>query len=136
VYADGASTAGAPETYCTEFIEDCQTNHGAKATLQSRPGMPAQISVPSEVSDTPWLVITQTATADGTPLPPTQELLTPGRTLAYTAEPDQPDERILVIEVQQLGVQADEQGRVVVDDGGVPQLRPRGLWTVEFTPGK
>ncbi|MGH3950094.1 MAG: DUF2771 family protein [Pseudonocardiaceae bacterium] len=137
VYADGETITVEPSQYCDVQVTSCEPGGGAQGSLQVRPGLPVQISVPGEVADDPWLVNVQSVAADGALLPVEQEVFTPGRAHAYTAQPAGPDARILVIEVQQIGVAfaADGEGNPILDEAGNPQLVARGLWTLELQAG-
>lgn len=128
VYADGSTATVSATRYCDVVVSDCEHDADAETSMALRPGQPAQISVPGEMSETPWLVNVQSVTAAGEPLEPQQEVFTPadGR-LAYTARPDNPDDRLLVVEVQQLGAAFVQQ-----EGAAEPELLARGLWAVSF----
>lgn len=132
VYADGTAIDLAPVLYCDVRVSACEPGGGGGDVLTARAGIPVQISVPGEVADSPWLVNVQAVAADGTVLPVRQEFFAPGRAFAYSARPARPDERIVVVEVQQLGVAlaADQDGNLVLDEQGNPQRVARGVWTV------
>ena len=126
VYADGTAIELAPVKYCDVSVQNCQTNAGAKQQLLVRPGKPVQLSVPTEVAESPWVVYQQAVTADGETLPVKTEYFGPGEAFAFTAQPARPDEQLLVIEVQQLGAAE------FTDDSGETQILARGLWTLEL----
>lgn len=136
VYSDGTSLRLAPLQYCDVTVSSCDAAPDAKGSLTTRPGLPVQISVPESVSQTPWLVNVQSSTADGKALPVRQEFFSPGETLAYTARPGSPDERLLVVEIQQLGAAyaGKDDNTPITDEFGNPQLVARGVWSVELTP--
>ncbi|WP_034268861.1 DUF2771 family protein [Haloechinothrix halophila] len=132
IYADGEYTRVAPLKYCDVLISDCQSAADAQATLPIRPGEPVQVSVPAEIAEAPWLVNVQGVAADGTLLPVRQEFFSPGESYAYTARPTSPGERLLVVEVLQLGgaYAGGEDGKPITDSEGNPQLLARGWWSV------
>lgn len=135
-FAEGEAIEVAPLQYCDVKVTTCEAAGGGAEVLRVRPGKPVQISVPGDVADSPWLVNVQTVAQDGTVLPVRQEFFPPGSTYAYTARPSRPDERILVVEVQQLGAAyaADAEGSPLTDESGNPQLVARGVWTVKVRP--
>ncbi|GAA5111807.1 DUF2771 family protein [Haloechinothrix salitolerans] len=134
IYADGEHTRVAPLKYCDVLINDCDATPDARATLPIRPGEPVQISVPAEIAETPWLVNVQGLSADGTPLPVRQEFFAPGESHAYTARPANPGERLLVVEVLQLGgaYAGGTDGKPITDAEGNPQLLARGWWSLQL----
>lgn len=132
LYADGQSIELPPSKYCNVTVSDCQAPKKTRITMPIRPGKPAQISIPSDVADTPWLITVQSADARGRPEKPVQKLFTPGDDqLAYTAKPLHPTDRLDVVEVVQISaamVQTQGQSK--------PDFLARGIWSVQFTPGK
>jgi hypothetical protein len=134
-YTDGDSVTARPLSYCDALLTECDTD-GDPVTLKSRPGQPVQISLPSEISETPWLVIVQSAAPDGTLLPMRQEVFTDGTRHAHTVIPETPEHQTLVVEVQQLGAAyaVDEQDTPILDERGEPQLVVRGVWSLQITP--
>lgn len=129
-YAEGSAIEVAPALYCDVRVTACEAGGGGSDVLTARPGMPVHISVPFEVADSPWLVNVQSIAADGTVLPVRQRFFGPGKAYAFSAAPARPDERILVVEVHQLGAAyaADAQGNPILDESGAPQPVARGVW--------
>jgi len=136
-FADGHTVDAEPIVHCDALVSQCDESPDAAATLQVRPGKPVQISVPSEVGDTPWLVNVQFTNAQGELQPVKQQFFSPGDRLAYTATGDAPDDQIVVVEVQQLGAAyaADQAGNPVLDENGNPQLVARAFWSLQVEPG-
>jgi len=132
-YADGEAVNAAPLVYCDAVVSACEQDENAAAKIRVRPGMPVQVSVPSEVSETPWVVNVQYADATGALKPVKQEFFTQGSRLAYTATGDAPGDQVLVVEIQQLGAAyaADASGAPIPDAEGNPQLVIRGLWSFQ-----
>lgn len=137
IFADGETISVEPETYCDVHVTECSSGEQEGNTLRVRPGEPAQISVPGEIADSPWLVNVQSVDTDGDPLPVEQEFFTPGESYAFTAQPPSEDARLLVVEIQQLGATyaVDEGGDVLLDEDGSVQPVARGIWPVEFHQG-
>ncbi|MBA0127696.1 DUF2771 family protein [Haloechinothrix sp. YIM 98757] len=134
IYSDGEAIQVEPFTYCDVEVTECDNDETHEYALPTRPGQPAQISVPGEIAETPWLVNVQAADADGTPLPVQQEYFSPGEAHAFTAEPPSPDATLLIVEVQQMGAAfaADQEGEPIRDEEGAMQPVTRGIWPVAF----
>ncbi|HKS45190.1 MAG TPA: DUF2771 family protein [Amycolatopsis sp.] len=135
-YSDGHTVNARPLKECDALVRDCTADPDAAVSLKVRPGKPVQVSVPSEIGDTPWLVITQYADATGT-LKAKQQFFSPNAKLAYTATSDTPADQLMVVEVQQLGAAyaADAAGNPVLDENGNPQLLARAYWSLQVQPG-
>ncbi|GLY69170.1 DUF2771 family protein [Amycolatopsis taiwanensis] len=135
-YSDGHTVNAKPLVNCDALVRDCSKDPNAAVNLKVRPGKPVQVSVPVEVSDTPWLVITQFTDANGA-LQAKQQYFPRNSKLAYTATPDAPADQIVVVEVQQLGAAfaADASGNPILDESGNPQLVARAYWSLQVQPG-
>lgn len=131
-YSDGHTVTAKPLINCDALVRNCSKYPDAEVRLKARPGMPVQVSVPSEIGDTPWLVITQYADAGGA-LKAKQQYFSRNSKLAYTATPDSPAGRVVVVEVQQLGAAfaADQAGSPILDESGNPQLVARAYWSLQ-----
>jgi hypothetical protein len=134
-FSDGHTVEAKPLIDCDALVRDCTKYPDATVTLKVRPGKPVQISVPSDISDTPWLVITQYADPSGT-LKAKEQYFQRGTQLAYTATADAPADQLVVIEVQQLGAAfaADASGNPILDQNGNPQLVARAYWSLQIQP--
>ncbi|OZM70559.1 hypothetical protein CFN78_24445 [Amycolatopsis antarctica] len=132
-YADGRTVNAAPLIYCDAIVSSCEQNEGAAAKIPVRAGMPVQISLPSEVAETPWVVNVQYTDAEGNLKPIKQEFFGQDSRLAYTATGDAPGDQVLVVEIQQLGAAyaADATGMPIPDADGNPQLVVRGVWSFQ-----
>jgi hypothetical protein len=135
-YSDGHTVTAKPLVDCDALLRNCGKYPDAEVRLKARPGMPVQVSVPSAVGDTPWLVITQYSDADGA-LKSKQQYFSRNSRLAYTATPDTPAGQVVVVEVQQLGAAfaADQAGNPILDERGNPQLVARAYWSLQVQPG-
>ncbi|MGW4590307.1 DUF2771 family protein [Amycolatopsis thermoflava] len=136
-FGDGHTVNAEPIVNCDALLKSCSENPDAAVTLKVRPGKPVQISVPSEIGDTPWLVNVQYANAKGELQPVKQQFFSPGDKLAYTATGATPDDQLVVVEVQQLGAAyaADQAGNPILDENGNPQLVARAFWSLQVEPG-
>lgn len=134
-YGDGHTVNAGPAVHCDMLVRNCDKNPDDIVTLKVRKGMPVQISVPSEVSDTPWLVNVQYSDANGN-LQVKQQFFAPGSTLAYTAAPGGATDQLVVVEVQQIGAAyaADQAGNPILDENGNPQLVARAYWSLQIQP--
>lgn len=123
----------APLLYCDVRVQHCD-QAGSPVTLKVPAGMPVQVSIPGAVAETPWKVIVQYRTPHGVRYQ--QQTFTQGKQYAYTAEPPSPQARVLVVEIQQLGVAyaADKSGNLILDAAGNPQLVARGVWSLQANP--
>ena len=133
-YGDGHTVNTGPVVHCDALVRSCDKHPEDIVTLKVRKGMPVQISVPSELSGTPWLVNVQYADAGGN-LQVKQQYFAPGSTLAYTATPGAGNQ-LVVVEVQQIGAAyaADEAGNPILDENGNPQLVTRAYWSLQIQP--
>lgn len=118
-YADGEAIELAPVTYCDVLVQHCEANPNAQQHLLLRPGKPVQLSVPTQVAESPWAVSVW-STHD--PQTPRQEFLAPGEAFSYTARPHDPRGQIVEIQVLQLGAAQDTAGNLLA----------RGLWTLQL----
>jgi hypothetical protein len=135
-FADGHTVNSPPLIHCDELVRKCEQSPGGAASLKVRPGKPVQVSVPSEIAKTPWVINVQYADAKGELQPVEQQTFTSGDTLAYTATPPSADDQLVVVEIQQLGAAyaADETGKPIVDQAGNPQLVVRAIWSLQIDP--
>lgn len=136
-FADGHTVNAGPLIHCDALVRHCDQHKDAAASLKVRPGKPVQISVPSDIAKTPWVVNVQYANGRGELQPVTQETFTSGDRLAYTAAPPAPEDQLVVVEIQQLGAAyaVDETGQPIVDQAGSPQLVVRAIWSLQLEPG-
>jgi Protein of unknown function (DUF2771) len=134
-YSDGHTVDAKPLINCDALVRKCDKYPDATVSLKVRPGRPVQISVPSAIGDTPWVVITQFQGPGGA-LQAKQQYLSPRSKLAYTASADAPTDQLVVVEVQQLGAAyaADQAGNPILDESGNPQLVARAYWSLQIQP--
>ncbi|WP_158881879.1 DUF2771 family protein [Amycolatopsis anabasis] len=136
-YADGHTVNAQPLINCDALLKQCEQHQESTVSLKVRPGKPVQISVPKEVTDTPWVVNVQYTNEKGEYQPVKQEYFSPGSKHAYTATPNVPGGQLAVVEIQQLGAAyaADQAGNPILDEAGNPQLVVRALWSLQVQPG-
>ncbi|QWF81684.1 DUF2771 family protein [Amycolatopsis sp. CA-230715] len=136
-FADGHAINAEPLIHCDVTVQKCEQSKDGAPKLKVRPGKPVQISVPSDVTETPWLVNVQYANAKGELQPVKQEVFTSGKQYAYTATTPAPDDQLLVVEIQQVGVatSVDATGKPNADAEGNPQLVARAVWSLQVQPG-
>ncbi|EOM77855.1 DUF2771 domain-containing protein [Rhodococcus rhodnii] len=64
-YTHGTTSEVAPYVYCGIYLDECVGDEES-TFLDVPPGMPLQLSLPSEISDAPWLLIAAYMAPDGT----------------------------------------------------------------------
>lgn len=122
VYADGTAIELAPINYCDVRVTNCHPDTAATGRLNVRPGKPVQISVPTDVAESPWVVSAWSEASGGEPR---QKYFGPDKAFSYTARPNGPKDRLLEIQVLQLGAAVDEAG----------SLLARGHWQLVLEAG-
>ncbi|MDO3650356.1 DUF2771 domain-containing protein [Nocardia mangyaensis] len=122
-YAHGKSVTVAPFMYCTVRMEDCA--YGETTPLRVPSGMPVQISLPSEIVDSPWLIQLIYQRPDGEQVDRVLSFADyPARARALTIESQpEPDLRLAGIEVQ-LPILARD-----VDTGRESYI-PHAAWSI------
>jgi hypothetical protein len=127
--AAGQSATARPTQYCNVEFSDCRNDAEAPVSLRVPPGVPVQVSVPKEVSSTPWLIVFTTVANDGTRTDGRTPLFTPATpTDTYELTLPQPTDRLLTAQVQQLG--APPQANA--DNGGI-DFPARATWVLTTT---
>jgi hypothetical protein len=117
---DGRSAQTAPIRYCNVELTECEADDSAVAVLAVPAGRPVQISVPEQVTETPWQVVFRYH-RDGEPVGGRSEVFTPGARQEYTLQVPEAG-TLETLEVQQFG--APE----LVD--GEPKFRIRAVWVL------
>jgi hypothetical protein len=138
-FADGHAVDAQPLIHCDVRVQKCQQAKNATVTLKVRPGKPVQISVPSAVAKTPWLVNVQYTNANGELQPVQQKVFTSGNTYSYTATPPAPDDQLVVVEIQQISAATPVDAatnKPITDANGNPQLVVQSIWSLQLQPGK
>ncbi len=121
VYGDHSSAVVAPQRYCTLDLSHC--DESPLAQLPMRSGYPLQISLPREIADAPWRLITAYRTTTGEDRV-TETYYRPGQRLAVTVTPPDPSDQLTGVEIQIPSS--------VIDPDGTP--RARATWAVRTDP--
>lgn len=123
----GKETAAKPFLYCDVKVENCRRDNTAMLKLPVPPGTPVKVTVPKDVSDTPWSVVIQYVTAAGEQKAPvTVATFAPGKETSFEALPPGEGDRLQTVEVKQAG------GVLVQGDGG-PEAVTRAAWSLQVT---
>ncbi|GAB2932339.1 DUF2771 domain-containing protein [Rhodococcus aerolatus] len=120
-YAGGETITVPPTLFCNVAITSCEV--GATATLPVPRGKSLQISLPSEIADAPWRLISVFTEPDGTQRTE-DRFFRPGERLAVTVGSADPREQVAGAEVQLPSS--------VVDAQGVPQAS--ATWGISTDP--
>ncbi|MFD3592066.1 DUF2771 domain-containing protein [Nocardia sp. NPDC058640] len=99
-YANGKTVTVDPFMYCSVRMEDCQ--YGETVPLEVVSGYPVQLSLPSEVAESPWLIQLIYQRPDGEQLDKVLSFADyPANSRALTIESKpEPELRLIGIEVQ------------------------------------
>ncbi|RZQ61825.1 DUF2771 family protein [Amycolatopsis suaedae] len=124
-FADGETAVTGPFQFCGAQMQDCRVDENAAARLKVRPGKPVQVSLPSEIVETPWVAHIQAVDPAGRPLPIEPQFYPQNSRHAITASAG-PADQIMVVEIQQLTGTVDPDGNIVVD--------VRARWTLQIEP--
>jgi hypothetical protein len=123
----GKKTAVKPFLYCDVKVENCKRDNTAMLKLPVPPGTPVKVTVPKDVSDTPWSVVIQYVTAAGEQKAPvTVATFAPGKETSFEALPPGEGDQLQTVEVKQAG------GVLVQGDGG-PEAVTRAAWSLQVT---
>lgn len=120
-YADYTTTVTGPTTYCSFDFTRCST--GATAQLPVPPGSPLQISLPTDIADAPWRLLTSYRTPSGSD-EIEQTYYRPGQRLAVTVTPPDPRDQLTGVEIQLPSGATDPQGNPIA----------RATWSVRTDP--
>ena len=101
--AGAASVVAKPTQYCDLKLQDCQSDANAPVRLAVPAGTPLRVSVPSEISSTPWQVVFTYRSANGSQTDGRSPVLTPDRHPDYTLQLPAPTDALVTAEVQQYG---------------------------------
>ena len=101
--AGAASVVAKPTQYCDLKLQDCQSDANAPVRLAVPAGTPLRVSVPSEISSTPWQVVFTYRSANGSQTDGRSPVLTPDQHRDYTLQLPAPTDALVTAEVQQYG---------------------------------
>lgn len=120
-YADHATTVTGPTTFCSFDFTHCST--GATAQLPVRVGLPLQVSLPTDIGQAPWRLLTSYRTPAGVN-EIIQRYYRPGERLAVTVTPPSPRDQLTGVEIQLPSGATDPQGNPIA----------RATWSVRTDP--
>ena len=118
-YANGKAITVAPARYCTVRLLDC--TEGEIAELDVPAGMPLQLSLPADIANAPWRMLSVFSTPNGE-LVAVQRTYEEGSALALSVVSDRdPPWQLNGVELQLPGM--------VVDETGIP--RAHAVWAIK-----
>lgn len=120
-YADYTTTVAGPTTYCSLDFVNCST--GSTAQLAVPIGSPLQISLPTDIANAPWRMLTTYRTAAGAD-EIEQRYFRPGERLAVTVTPPDPRDQLTGVEIQLPSGATDTDGNPIA----------RATWSVRTDP--
>jgi len=101
--AGAASVAAKPTQYCDLRLENCQSDANAPVRLAVPAGTALKVTVPDEISSTPWQVVFSYRSANGSRTDGRSPVLTPKQHPDYTLELPAATDALVTAEVQQYG---------------------------------
>ena len=103
-FAAGATSVVAkPTQYCDVKLQDCQSDANAPVRLAVPAGTALKVTVPEEISSTPWQVVFSYRSANGSRTDGRSPVLTPDRHPDYTLQLPAATDALVTAEVQQYG---------------------------------
>jgi len=101
--AGAASVVAKPTQYCDLKLQDCQSDANAPVRLAVPAGTALKVTVPAEISSTPWQVVFTYRSADGSQTDGRSPVLTPDQHPDYTLQLPAATDALVTAEVQQYG---------------------------------
>jgi len=101
--AGAASVVAKPTQYCDLKLQDCQSDANAPVRLAVPAGTALKVSVPAEISSTPWQVVFTYRSANGSQTDGRSPVLTPDQHPDYTLQLPAATDALVTAEVQQYG---------------------------------
>jgi hypothetical protein len=101
--AGAASVVAKPTQYCDLRLENCQSDANAPVRLAVPAGTPLKVTVPNEISSTPWQVVFSYRSANGSQTDGRSPVLTPDQHPDYTLQLPAATDALVTAEVQQYG---------------------------------
>lgn len=121
----GKKVSAKPFLYCDIEVKDCRRDNASMVKIAVQPGTPVRITVPPEVSDTPWSVVIQYRTAAGEQKQPeTVATFGPGKQTTYDAIPPGPGDQLQTVEVKQAG-------GILIKGADGPEPVTRAAWSLQ-----
>lgn len=126
--AGTASVVAKPTEYCDVKLQDCQSDANAPVRLAVPAGTALKVTVPEEISSTPWQVVFTYRSADGARTDGRSPVLTPDRHPDYTLQLPAPTDALVTAEVQQYGPPPQPNA-----DTGELEFPIRATWVLNTT---
>jgi uncharacterized protein DUF2771 len=101
--AGAASVVAKPTQYCDVKLQDCRSDANAPVRLAVPAGTALKVTVPEEISSTPWQVVFTYRSANGGRTDGRSPVLTPDRHPDYTLQLPAATDALVTAEVQQYG---------------------------------
>jgi hypothetical protein len=122
-FSAGQTVNTAPTQYCDTGLSSCEQSAQAGASLAVPAGSPLQISVPSDVADSTWVVVFKYKDDGGQEVQARSDVFADGSQYAYTLKLPSPSDQLEVAQVQQIG-------GVTQDASGELQYVTSGVWAL------
>jgi hypothetical protein len=101
--AGAASVVAKPTQYCDVKLQDCRSDANAPVRLAVPAGTALKVTVPEEISSSPWQVVFTYRSANGGRTDGRSPVLTPDRHPDYTLQLPAVTDALVTAEVQQYG---------------------------------
>ena len=101
--AGATSVVAKPTQYCDLKLQDCQSDANAPVRLAVPAGTALKVTVPEEISSTPWQVVFTYRSANGDRTDGRSPVLTPDQHPDYTLQLPAATDALVTAEVQQYG---------------------------------
>lgn len=101
--AGAASVVAKPTQYCDLHLQNCQSDANAPVRLTVPAGTALKVTVPTEISTTPWQVVFTYRSTNGSQTDGRSPVLAPGQHPDYTLQLPTPTDALLTAQVQQYG---------------------------------
>jgi hypothetical protein len=101
--AGAASVVAKPTQYCDVKLQDCRSDANAPVRLAVPAGTALKVTVPEEISSTPWQVVFTYRSANGGRTDGRSPVLTPDQHPDYTLQLPAATDALVTAEVQQYG---------------------------------
>jgi hypothetical protein len=123
---EGASVSARPFLHCDVMVTKCDRDNAALARMRVPPGKPVTVTVPKDVSASPWSVVVQYRTSAGEQKDPqTVATFVPDQSSAYTVSLPAAGDQLQTVEVKQAGAKQESAAP------GDIQLRARAVWSLQ-----
>ena len=101
--AGAASVVAKPTQYCDLKLQNCQSDANAPVRLRVPAGTALKVTVPNEISSTPWQVVFTYRSANGSQTDGRSPVLTPGQHPDYTLALPAVTDVLVTAQVQEYG---------------------------------